>query len=151
MKLSELSAAARFVRDLAPWGWFITLTFGEDVSVEHARWALRAWVRVIARDVVHGHVKIAFSLERTSWDRLHIHVLLHCLENPRLFRPRLARSIWRSRSKSAGITRFNRYRPEEHGAEYVVKEGEWDAVVVCSRKPRCRRPRRPCVVTTNHW
>lgn len=151
MRLNARAAEARFVRDLAPWDWFITLTFNDDVSIEHARWALRAWVRVIARDVVHGHITIAWGFERTSWDRLHIHLVLHCMENRRLFRPRLARAIWRSGSKSAGITRFNRYRIEEHGAEYVVKDGEWDAIVVCSRKPRCRRPRRPCVVAQNHW
>lgn len=151
MKLSALSSEAMFVRDLAPWGWFITLTFTEDVTREHSRWALRTWVRVIAREVVHGHVKIAWGFERTSWDRLHIHALLHCMENSRLFRPRLARAIWRATSKSAGITRFKKYRADEHGAEYVVKDGDWDAIVVCSRKPRCRRSRRPCVVAQNHW
>lgn len=92
MKLSALSSDAGFVRDLAPWGWFITLTFAEDVTREHARWALRTWVRVIAREVVHGHVMMTWGIERTSWDRIHIHVLLHCIENAPLFRPRFARA-----------------------------------------------------------
>lgn len=151
MNLERLASAARFVRDLAPWRWFVTLTFHEDVTNDHARWALRSWLRIIARHVVHDHLTVAWGFERTSRDRLHIHLLLHCADNARLFRPRLARAIWRSTSKSAGVTRFNRYRSEEHGAEYVIKEGDWDATIVCSRKPRCRRPRRGCVIARNTW
>lgn len=151
MTLRELGAASRYVRGLGDWGWFITLTFTKDVTKEHARWALKRWIRAMARQVVHGHIKMAWGFEETSLDRLHIHLVLECLENPRLFRPRLGRAMWKLTSMSGGISHFRKSRADQPGPEYVVKDGDWDVVIVCARKPRCRRAGCSCVVAKNHW
>lgn len=151
MKLRVMAAEARFVRSLAPWDWFGTLTFTEDVTLGHATWALHAWLRKIAQEVVHAHVTVACGFERTSRDRLHIHLVLHSADDARVLRPRLARAIWRATSKSGGVTRFTKFRSEEQGAEYVVKDGHWDSAIVCSRKAKCRRPRRGCIKARTAW
>ena len=65
-----------FVRDVAPWTWWITLTFRRWVPRDRARAALRSFFRGVARDLVGDHVMIAWVLEPNRNGVDHAHALL---------------------------------------------------------------------------
>lgn len=145
-------AAAEFVRGLAPWTWWIAVTFTGHVSRNTAHRALRVWLSALARS--HGeHLPVAWALEPSYINGWHAHVLLAC--GGATITAREIEQAWKSAHTRAGIPWLRRYNarhgdPTRGAADYLVKGGEWDVNVACPRPPPCRR-RAGCREAPGPW
>lgn len=136
------------------WDWAWALTFEKYVPRDRARCALRQWLRVVARDIVGAHCRVAWVIERRRVGELfHIHLQLAPLEGATLD-VRAAERAWRACDAVAGYTRCSRYRrgevDERSHEQYLGKAAEWDIAIVCDRRPRCRR-RHGCSFAHGPW
>jgi hypothetical protein len=58
-----------FIQRLQRWTWWVTLTFRDRVSAEHADNSFRDWAKYLARDLAADHVGVVWVRE----DRPHVH------------------------------------------------------------------------------
>ena len=139
-----------YVRDVAPWTWWITLTFRRWVERDRARSTLRSWLRGVARDLVGEHVTVAWVLEPNRSGVDHAHALLAVPEGKTLDRVS-AEALWRRLDDRAGFSKMVRYRtggasdPRYGAAAYLSDKADWNLTVACNRAPPCRR-KHGCVV-----
>lgn len=147
--------AMAYLRDVAPWTWWVTLTFRRWVQRDRARAALRSWLRGVARDLVGAHVVVAWVLEPNRAGVDHAHVLLAIPQGFTLDRAR-AEQLWRRIDDRAGVSQMVRYRPGTASdprfgaAAYLGSKVDWNLTVACDRAPPCRRE-RGCVELSGPW
>jgi hypothetical protein len=143
-----------FVRDVASWDWWVTLTHGRWVERDRSRSTLRSWLRGVARDLVGDHVTVAWVLEPNRRGVDHAHVLLAVPEGKTLDRA-AAEALWRRLDPRAGFTQMVRYRPGKSSdprygaAAYLSDKTDWNLTVACNRALPCRR--KGCTVLSGPW
>ena len=140
---------AEFIRDLAPWHWFATLTFRTEVTADAAHRAFRTWARGVASSA-ETHVTAAWAYEARDVRRvLHFHALLAPHENVNRIDVRSLSHAWQSYYDSGEAT-FSRVYSTEGAADYLAKHPAWDVNVACPRRPECRRA-AGCVKAPGPW
>jgi hypothetical protein len=139
-----------FLGALAPWDYWVTLTFTEDVHETSALRALKKWMHVIAKEMVRAHVPFAWVMEPQQRGTWHFHVLLAFPDSFQDFHPRRADALWKALHPRAGFTKFDLYDPVQGATFYIAKTGEPDFNVACPRRPKCRRA-RGCVEAPGAW
>jgi hypothetical protein len=137
-------ASGQFLRDMAPWQWWATLTFRDYVYEEKGKAALRWWLRMVARHVARDHVKFAWATDYQGRETLHFHVLLSWRWDSLVFNEELGTTIWRASPLMTGLCRVRRYDGSGGAAEYEAAHDEWDVGVACPRFANCRRRRCRC-------
>ncbi len=145
-----------YLRDVAAWTWWSTLTFRGWVQRDRSRSALRSWLRGVARDLVGAHVTVAWILEPNRAGVDHAHALLAVPEGKTLDRA-AAEGLWRRVDDRAGFTQMVRYRagglssdPRYGAAAYLGEKVDWNVTVACDRAPPCRR-KGGCLVLSGPW
>ena len=144
-----------YLRDVATWTWWVTLTYGGWVPRDRARLTLRSWLSGIARDLVGDHVFVAWVLEPNRRGVDHGHVLLSVPEGRTLERD-AAEALWRRLDPLAGFTQMVRYRhggssdPRFGAAAYLGDKADWNVTVACNRALPCRR-KRGCTELSGPW
>lgn len=144
------TAYGTFIRDIAAWDYWVTLTFTEDVSTAAANRTLRKWLRFIAKQMVNAHVPFASVAERQGRGTWHFHLLLSFPGSFHDFNPRAADKAWKKLHPLAGFTKIEQYDPEQAAAFYIAKDGEPDINIACPRHPCCRRE-SGCVEAPGSW
>jgi hypothetical protein len=145
---------AAFLRDVASWTWWVTLTFFRSVPRDRARVALRFWLRGVAREV-GDHVKVAWVLEPTRVGVPHAHVLV-AVPDGKSMGQNGAEALWRRSDPLAGFSRVVRYAPGRGcdprfgAAGYLAEKQDWNVTVACPRRPPCRR-KGGCLVLRGPW
>jgi hypothetical protein len=132
------------------WSYSVTLTFRYQTGEEKAFHVLREWLRAIARYVVRSHVTFAYAMDEQERGAVHFHLLLAFDPIAQVFRPDLARAMWRLATNGAHAD-IKRYHLEEKAAFYLAKHAKWGIEVVCSRSPKCRRSRKRCELSSSAW
>lgn len=144
-----------FIRDVAQWTWWVTLTYRKWVRREQSRSDLRRWLRGVAKDLVGAHVTVAWVLEPNRSGVDHAHALLAIPEGKSLDRA-AAEALWRRGDGLAGFSQMVRYRgggsadPRYGAAAYLGDMIEWNVTVACDRAPPYRRE-RGCMVLSGPW
>jgi hypothetical protein len=144
-------AAAAYIAEFAAWSWWIGLTFRCEVSEETARKALRAWLRILARDAVGEHFRFAYAMGRQSDGRWHFHVLLKIpLLHSASLSPEWAIHAWEIVPFPTGRDDARVFDPSM-GAEIYMAMGhvetEWN--IACPRNEDCAH--RRCAVASAGW
>jgi hypothetical protein len=144
------TAYGLFIRDLAPWDYWATLTFSEDVPLDSALAALKRWLRIVAKEMVNAHVPCAWAVETQKRGTWHLHILLAFPGSYHLFDIRRADRLWQALHPLAGFTDFDEYDEEKGAPFYMAKVSEPDFNIACPRHPRCRR-KGGCVEAPGAW
>lgn len=138
--------AGEWLRGLAPWTTFGTLTFSprfEKPDYYAAHRAFKKYARDIATRVAHNHVWVAWAYGKQKNGFPHFHVLL-------AFTPALAaqpglnralEDLWFETLHATGIAQFRRFDARRRAGEYLAGHTEIDANVACPRINICRRTR----------
>ena len=143
-------SVSHFLGGYAPWSWWVTLTFGDDVSEHAAARAFRDWCTALARRVVHDHVPVGWAWELQRRGLPAYHALIAVPVESR-FSAALGDAYWKRTHRAAGVTRIERYVRGRGAPWYVAAHRYWDVNVACPRAPVCRRPGRGCVVARVPW
>jgi len=126
---------AEFIRELADWRLFITLTFDRDVPAGAAHEAVKAFLREIATRYERRHFRVAWGCEWQLGGRPHYHVLAAPIDGGDFVTERLVlERLW-----TWGDCRVEHVRDGAAVAGYLAKHAHSDAVVVCDRSRPCRR------------
>jgi hypothetical protein len=151
-KRTARRVTTEFLREGNEWTWYVTPTFMGYVSSDHARQALRRWIRFLAKDLLGVHFKIAWVLERTRLGVWHAHALIAVPAGFHLDRDD-AVAAWFKADRSAGIIhirRFDRERfPDADAVDYLANK-DWNLTWACPRRAPCRRE-RGCLQFGGPW
>ncbi len=146
----RVRASAHWLKQSAPWDVFFHGTFTSFVSPLQANGVVRTTFRDLAAKVVHGHVEVAWCLERHKSGQPHVHGLVRVLDGAGDLKPNILVGFWRSSGKLAGVAKARRYRPGGADERYVVKHGgDLERQVACPRALACTR--RGCRVSPVSW
>lgn len=145
-----VAEVGQWLDGLAPWSWWVTLTFKSEVSEASGLRALKKWFRVVAKKLVRAHVVIAWGYGKQSRGVMHFHCLLSPYQGANRFNASLADLAWKRSHYAAGHTRIERFIPEGGAAKYLADHEAWDANVACPRPPGCRRA-HGCVKAPGAW
>jgi hypothetical protein len=142
-------AAGEFIAALAPWTWWCSLTFRGALSRDEAQATFKAWLRVVAREA-HEHVWAAWAHGLQAEGRPHFHCLLAIRSDA--FDESSATLAWWGVDPRAGGTEIRRYRDDGGAAWYQTDphHDEWDVLLACPRRPRCRRA-AGCLMGARFW
>jgi hypothetical protein len=132
----------------------VSLTFRHYVPRERARTSLKRWLRLVAKEVVRGHFRVVWVIERRHvGEQFHVHTIIEPL-NGASFNENDMWRWWRQADRYAGHVDLERYRrgpSDEHSIEsYIGKDAEWDIAIVCHRPPACRR-KHACTLLSAPW
>lgn len=141
------AAWADFTRGLAPWAWFVTLTFQRELPPEAASKVVQTWLRSVAMEI-NAHVRFAIASELKPHQAIHFHLLLAPFDGVRLTRS-IVRRLWKRAHPSAGFMHFGQYDADRGAVHYVINHEHRDLNVACPRPPKCRRTR--CVEAPGSW
>jgi len=120
------------------WTLFAHLTFRRRVSRDEAKGLLWNWLKRLARNLVHAHLQVLWAVEVGEQGRVHVHALISAPAGFSLESGE-AGHLWKALDSRAGIYRINPYDSSRPGIAYVLKEGEWEHGVACSRnRSTCR-------------
>ena len=129
--------SVEFVRDLADWAWFATLTFDRDIPPQAAHAAVKRYLNQLARDCEHRHVRVALGCGLQTGGRIHYHLLLAPLDGGDFSTStHAAERLWR-----LGNAQVEPVRDQGGAADYLVGHGSWITAVACDRSRPCRRKR----------
>lgn len=134
------------------WQWFVTLTFGRDVSEAVAIRAVKRWAREIAvRALGGGHFGLAYVMDRQpDSGRWHFHVL--CSFGAVDVDPGWATYVWGAINEwfPTGHAEAARFDGSSRVLQYMFgHHGERGYGLVCSRVRECKH--RDCVHGTSPW
>ena len=125
----------KFIRELADWRLFVTLTFNRDVVPKAAHDAVRVYLQGIARECERRHFRVAWGCGRQLSGRLHYHVLAVRLDGAEFTTgAREFRRRWLH-----GDCQVEPVRVRKKATKYAVEHEGWSTVVVCDRAHPCRR------------
>lgn len=154
MELASRKAWSEWTASRDGWHWFVTLTFGAEVSEEVALRALKTWSRnVAARLFKAGHVihpSLVYVLDEQPDGRPHFHVL--CAFGGLDLDPELARQEWRALRAQfpTGYIDAQRCSDADSTIRYLFKHGgERGLGNVCHRLGACKH--RSCKFGVSPW
>lgn len=145
-------AVADWIRRLARWEFYVSLSYKDATSEGPAARHLRAFLRAVAQ--TYGvHVDVAIGEEYQERGAYHHHVLIaprrseSAAASPSLTTRRIE-LLWRRTHPCTGHARIVRYNPKRGAAWYLARHQNWDVNVACPRLA-CRRAR--CRVAPSGW
>jgi hypothetical protein len=128
-----------YLADLAPWTWFVGLTFARDISATRADDALNTWLIKLAKEFGY-HFTYAVSRGPQASGRPHYHALVALPSESVLVPLETAGRVWRSLREPTGTALAAPYDPRRPGLRYMV-HGHPKTIwgVACNHAGRCRR------------
>jgi hypothetical protein len=127
-----------FIQHHANWSWWTTLTFKMPVSKRTAAADFRAWMQLIAREVVRGHFGVAWAVEAHSSAGHHVHALVALPAGSAATAEDLL-TLLRRASRRAGRIDLRAYEAGGAAPWYVAKSSACEISVTCPRTHRCKR------------
>jgi hypothetical protein len=137
MAIGARRATVEYLADLAPWTWFVGLTFARDISADSADDAFNAWLITLAKEF-GCHLMYAASWGPQALGRPHYHAVLAAPSDGVPPPPEVAVRAWRKLREPTGTALAAQYDPKRRGLAYMVhghKDTSWG--VACPRTGRC--------------
>ncbi len=138
-----VAATATFIRNLAKWRWWVTLTIRRPMTTARVDMFFCIWLRRLAESM-QTHVTASWANGPQGGGNPHFHVLLSWKWDSSIFTEELARILWRGADSATGNVKVLKYKDDGGASWYHAKHPRWDANIACPYLGKCRR--NGCVI-----
>lgn len=142
MTIESWRALGDWLENLVEWHYAATLTFRSRVSRSRAIDLAKTWAADLAREIVGAHIFLVVGVEAHALGGHHVHLLAHVEHSGENIDEDVLAETWLRSSRYAGPrSTFALFESGAGGGFYLVKDGDWDFFVACTRGRGCRKGR----------